>query len=153
MADSILLNGKIHDWTDVAVRFNGLDIGPGVTAINWKINKSKELQYGSGTEPIGVGYGKKAYSCDFTLTLEAAGNLEILCNAAGKSLVDGVPFLIFIQYSEKSGAAGGPLVQTPGIRTVTLLDVDVTDEEESADEGTMKTVRKYTALCGKILIT
>jgi len=153
MAEGILLNGKTHDWTDVEVRIMGLDLGKGITSINYKLSKSKELQYAGGVEPHGVGYGEKDYSCDFTLTKEASEKFEAVAHAAGKSALDYGPFLIIINYLEKSADADGLLSQTPGTKTVQLMDVDVADIEESNDQGGKMITVKYTAICGKIART
>jgi len=153
MAEGLLLNGRVHDWSDVEVRIMTLDLGKGLTSINYKIDKAKELQYAGGTMPHGVGYGHKGFSCDFTLTKQAASLFEAVAFAAGKDATDYAPFLISISFMEKSAGATGMLEQKPGIKTITLHDVDVQGIEESLDEGTMKVVMKYTALCGNVVRT
>ncbi len=150
MAEGLLLNGKIHDWTDVEIRIMGLDLGKGIISINWKSSKTKELQYAGGVRPHGVGYGHKSFSCDFTLTLEAGSKFEEVAFAMGKDATDYAPFLISINYLEKQADAQGLLLQTPGIKTVQIMDVDVTEVGEDLDESTQKIVRKYTAICGDI---
>ncbi len=155
MAGTILLNKKIHDWSDVDVKFlipklGQPDLDKGITAINWKAEQAKELQYAQGTKPYGVGHGHKTYSCDFTLVLHAAELFETIAMAASMDATDYVPFDVFIQYMEKEDDGQGLLKAVPGLKTTTLKDVTITGVEESLDEGTQKIVRKYTCICGGI---
>ncbi len=149
MADSILINGKIHDWTDVTIKIAGLSIS-GITSINWSAKKEKELQYAAGSAPHGVGYGHLSYTCDFTLTLEAAGKFESIASAAGKVCLEYAPFLITVAYADKTVDSQGLIDKEWGLKVVNIMDVDVTDVSESLDEGTKKVVRKYTAIAGKV---
>lgn len=158
MANTILLNKKIHDWTDVEIKFlvptlGSPDLEKGITSINWKASQAKELQYAGGAAPHGLGYGHKASSCDFSLTLHAAELFESLAMAAGKDATDYAPFNISVMYMDKQANEQGILEQVASLKTVTLVDVAITDMEESLDEGTQKIVRKYTCACGAIVKT
>lgn len=151
MADSILINGKIHDWTDVTIKIAGITF-TGVTSVNWASKKEKELQYASGSAPHGIGYGHRSYTCDFTLTLEGASQFETIAHAAGKDALDYAPFMITVAYADKKADSSGLIAQEWGVlNAIKILDVDVTDISESLDEGTKKIVRKYTAVAGKIV--
>ncbi len=147
--DGILINGKIHDWTDVTIKIAALDF-TGITSINWSAKKEKELQYAAGSAPHGIGYGHRSYTCDFSLTLEAAAEFEIIARAAGKDALDYAPFLITVAYADKT-VADGLIDKEWGLKVVNIMDVDVTDVSESLDESTKKIVRKYTAVAGKIV--
>ena len=152
MANSILINGNVHDWNDTDVKIMGISV-KGITSINWKVAKEKELQYAAGAAPHGVGYGHKSYTCDFELTMATARTFEAAMNLIGKDATDYAPFLIVIQYADKVVGSDGALGQEWGIATTKLMDVDVTDFEQGIDEGTKKITRKYTAVVGKILAT
>jgi hypothetical protein len=152
MAESILINGKIHDWTDVEIKV-GTERYSGITSINWSSRKDKSLQYAAGSEPHGIGYGHRSYTCDFTLTREAAEKFEQAAIDAEKDALDYTPFLITVAYANKKpDGPGNTIKQEWGeMRTVQLHDVDVTDISESLDEGTQKIVRRYSAVVGKII--
>jgi len=151
MADSILINGKIHDWTDVEISLGG-EPYRGITSINWSSRKDKSLQYAAGSAPHGVGYGHRSYSADFTLTLEASTKFEGKANDAGKDPLDYAPFLITVAYADKIVGADGIIDKKWNvIKTIEIHDVDVTDISESLDEGTQKIVRRYSAVVGKII--
>jgi len=150
MADSILINGKIHDWTDVTIKIAGLTF-TGITSINWSAKKEKELQYAAGSAPHGIGYGHRSYTCDFTMTLESSAEFEVIAHAAGKDALDYAPFLITVAYADKKVDSSGLIEQKWGLKVINIMDVDITDISESLDEGTKKIVRKYTAVAGKIV--
>jgi hypothetical protein len=150
MADSILINGKIHDWTDVTIKIAGLTF-TGITSINWSSKKEKELQYAAGSAPHGIGYGHRSYTADFTMTLESAAEFEAIARVAGKDAMDYAPFLITVAYADKKIDSQGLIEQKWGLKMVNIMDVDITDVSESLDEGTKKIVRKYTAVAGKIV--
>jgi hypothetical protein len=150
MADSILINGKIHDWTDVTIKIAGLTF-TGITSINWSSKKEKELQYAAGSAPHGIGYGHRSYTADFTMTLESAAEFEAIARGAGKDALDYAPFLITVAYADKKIDSQGLIEQKWGLKVVNIMDVDITDVSESLDEGTKKIVRKYTAVAGKIV--
>jgi hypothetical protein len=151
MADSILINGKIHDWTDVTIQLGG-EPYTGITSINWSSKKEKELQYAAGSAPHGIGYGHRSYTCDFTLTRKASEEFETIGNAVGKDALDYAPFLITVAYADKKADAAGLITQVWNVmKRIEIHDVDVTDISESLDEGTKKIVRKYTAVAGKII--
>lgn len=152
MADSILINGEIHDWTDVVVKFMGGVEFRGLSSINYSSTKEKELQYGSGTTPSGVGYGHRSAKADFSMSLQSAQEFESIARLAGKDPLDYAPFLIVISYADKQ-VSGDFVEQKHGTKIVTLTDVDITDMETSQDEATKKVERKYTALVGKIIGT
>jgi len=147
--DGILINGKIHDWTDVTIKIAAIDF-TGITSINWSAKKEKELQYAAGSAPHGIGYGHRSYTCDFSLTLEAAADFETIARVAGKDALDYAPFLITVAYADKT-VADGLIDKEWGLKVVNIMDVDVTDVSESLDESTKKIVRKYTAVAGKIV--
>jgi len=150
MADSILINGKVHDWTDVKVYIMGQEFA-GITSINWSSKKEKALQYAQGTAPMGVGYGHRSYTSDFTMTFENAEKFETIAHAAGKDALDYAPFLITVSYADKQSGANGIIEQKWGVlHSTQLMDVDVTDISESLDESTKRIVRKYSAVVGKI---
>jgi len=149
MADSILINGEVHDWTDVVVKFMGGVEFRGLSSINYSEAKEKEPQYGTGSRTIGVGYGHRSAKVDFTMSLASAQKFEAIAKAAGKSALDYAPFLIVISYADKQ-VAGDFVEQKHGTKIVSLFDVDVTDWEVSHDEGTKKIERKYTAIAGDI---
>lgn len=150
MADSILINGKIHDWTDVTIKIAGLTF-TGITSINWSSKKEKELQYAAGSAPHGIGYGHRSYTADFTMTLESSVEFEAIARVAGKDAMDYAPFLITVAYADKKIDSQGLIEQKWGLKMVNIMDVDITDVSESLDEGTKKIVRKYTAVAGKIV--
>lgn len=151
MADSILINGKIHDWTDVTIKIAGLTF-TGITSINWSSKKEKELQYAAGSAPHGIGYGHRSYTCDFTLTRKASEEFETIANAVGKDALDYAPFLITVAYADKKADPQGVITQVWNVmKRIEIHDVDVTDISESLDEGTKKIVRKYTAVAGKVI--
>jgi hypothetical protein len=151
MADSILINGKIHDWTDVAIQLGG-EPYTGITSINWSSKKEKELQYAAGSAPHGIGYGHRSYTCDFTMTLESAARFEATAHDASKDALEYAPFLITVAYADKKADTAGLITQEWNvIKTIEIHDVDVTDISESLDEGTKKIVRKYTAVAGKVI--
>jgi hypothetical protein len=151
MADSILINGKIHDWTDVSIKL-GSEEYTGITSINWSAKKEKELQYAAGSAPHGIGYGHRSYTTDFTMTLESAASFEEVAHNEGKDALDYAPFLITIAYADKKADAAGLITQEWNvIKTIEIHDVDITDVSESLDEGTKKIVRKYTAVAGKVI--
>lgn len=152
MAESALINGKIHDWTDVVIHF-GDEKYSGITSINWSSRKEKALQYAAGSEPHGVGYGHRSYTCDFTLTREAAEKFEAAATGAKptKDALDYAPFLITVSYADKKVESDGTIGRDwDVVKKVEIHDVDVTDVSESLDEGTQKIVRRYTAIAGKI---
>lgn len=152
MADSILINGKIHDWSDVKITLGSGGEYTGITSVNWSSRKDKSLQYAAGTAPHGIGYGHRSCSVDFTLTLESAAKFEAIAHDAGKDALDYAPFLIVIAYSDKIVGAEGMIGEAwDVIKKIEIHDVDVTDISESLDEGTQKIVRRYTAVAGKIL--
>jgi len=146
---SILINGKIHDWTDVAVTIMGVPVS-GITSINWKIDKEKELQYGSGSAPHGVGYGHMKYSCNFELTLAQAQEFEKAAHNVGKDATNYAPFLITVQYAEKKIGEGNVIEQSWDSHTVVLTDVDITSIDAGQADGNKKLTRKYTAIVGRI---
>jgi hypothetical protein len=150
MADSILINGKIHDWTDVTIKIAGLTF-TGITSINWSSKKEKELQYAAGSAPHGIGYGHRSYTTDFTMTLESSLEFESIAHVLGKDAMDYAPFLITVAYADKKIDSQGLIEQKWGLKMVNIMDVDITDVSESLDEGTKKVVRKYTAVAGKIV--
>lgn len=150
MADSILINGKVHDWTDVTIKIGGLDF-TGITSINWSAKKEKELQYARGSAPHGIGYGHRSYTCDFSMTLENAVNFEAIARSAGKDALDYAPFLITVAYADKKVDSSGLIKPEFNWSVVNIMDVDVADVSESLDDGTKKIVRKYTAVAGKIV--
>jgi len=150
MADSILINGKIHDWTDVTIKIAAIDF-TGITSINWSAKKEKELQYAAGSAPHGIGYGHRSYTCDFSLTLEAAAEFEAIARVADKDALDYAPFLITVAYADKKVGSDGLIDKEYNWQVVNIMDVDVTDVSESLDESTKKIVRKYTAVAGKIV--
>jgi len=148
--NGILINGKIHDWTDVSIKIAGLSF-TGITSINWSSKKEKELQYAAGSAPHGVGYGHRSYSCDFTMTMESAADFEQIAKAAGKDVLDYAPFLITVAFADKKAGSNGLIEKEFNWQVINIMDVDITDVSESLDEGTKKIVRKYTAVAGKIV--
>jgi len=154
MAESkgILINGKIHDWTDVEITLGSGGTYKGITSINWTSRKDKALQYAAGSAPHGIGYGHRSYTVDFTLTREAAERFESAANDAGKDALDYAPFLVVVAYSDKIPKDDGTIGEEWGVmKSIEIHDVDVTDISESLDEGTQKIVRRYTAVVGKII--
>ncbi|MBD3285805.1 hypothetical protein GF359_05025 [candidate division WOR-3 bacterium] len=150
--DKILINGQIHDWTDVRIFLGGEEY-TGITSINWSSRKDKALQYAVGSAPHGIGYGHRSYSVDFTMTLENAMKFEKAANEAGKDALDYAPFSITIDYADKTTNGDGLIGQDWELmKDIRLIDVDVTDISESLDEGTQKVVRRYTAVAGKIVV-
>ncbi len=152
MAEGILINGKVHDWTDVKVHIMGQEF-TGITSINWSAKKEKALQYAQGSAPLGIGYGHRSYTADFTMTFENAEKFEAIANAAdGKDALDYAPFLITIAYADKEVLSNGILEPKWGVlHSTQLMDVDVTDISVSLDESTKRIVRKYSAVVGKIV--
>ncbi|MBN2381181.1 hypothetical protein JXM67_15385 [candidate division WOR-3 bacterium] len=157
MAEGLLLNGKIHDWTDVEITLGSGGTYKGITSINWSSRKDKSLQYAAGSAPHGIGYGHRSYTCDFTMTREAAEVFEKAANECTppKDALDYAPFLITVAYANKKIETGSNTIGQAWneMRSVELHDVDITDISESLDEGTQKIVRRYTAVVGKILFT
>lgn len=151
MADSILINGKVHDWTDVKVHIMGQEF-TGITSINWSVKKEKALQYAQGSAPLGIGYGHRSQTADFTMTLESSEKFETIAHSAGKDAMDYAPFLITISYADKVASSEGIIDLKWGVlHSTQLMDVDVTDISESLDGSTKQIVRKYSAVVGKIV--
>jgi len=152
MAESILINGNIHDWTDVEITLGSGEKCKGITSINWSSRKDKSLQYETGSAPHGIGYGHRSYTVDFTLTRAASEKFESVATDAGKDALDYAPFLIVVAYADKTIDDNGMITRDwTSLKRFELHDVDVTDISESLDEGTQKIVRRYTAVAGKII--
>lgn len=148
MAGATSINNEIHDWSDVKIVVAGKEY-KGITSINYSSKTEKGLQYGSGSAPIGAGYGNQSYEVSFKMTRKDAARFEAVAHGAGKDARSYTPFPIIIVYRDKVDE-GGIVGWTPE-QTVTLNHVDITDISHPQDQGSQKLEVEYTAICGEIL--
>jgi hypothetical protein len=95
-----IINGKIYGWADIS--FVMLDrTVRGITAIEYKEAREKEMLHGAGAYPIGYGIGR--YKAEASVTLYKF-EVDALHEAAASydSILDLPLFDIIIQYNDAS---------------------------------------------------
>ena len=70
-----LINGVSYGWSSIQLNLFGQPVA-GIKSIDYTRKQEKKLNWGAGTEPVSIGYGRK--SCE--------GSIELL-------LDDTLPFI------------------------------------------------------------
>ena len=71
----VLINGTQAHWADIQLSIAGSTPIYGVTEINYSVTRKIENVYGSGSEPIGRGFGNVEYNASITLKLTEVKSL------------------------------------------------------------------------------
>lgn len=100
----VRINGKEYAWGDVEVVMWGRPI-VGLTAIDYKLAKSKEALYAAGRTPKGIQHGQRSASGSITVT---QSELEAMNRAARqkgyKDILD-VDFNLIVSYLPEDSLA------------------------------------------------
>jgi len=148
-----LINGRQHDWSDVKLYMDGVPVAE-VTAIEYRESQEAELQYAGGRYPVGVGYGNYKVEGSFTLTRAAAQDFEAPARALGKRPFDYAPFVIVVAYADKvvREQEGAQVVEQTWDETKTdrIINVVITEREESHDQNAKQLVVRYSFIAERI---
>lgn len=78
---SLIINGKAYDWSDVSVKFPGLNLQ--VKEISYDDEREAEEVYGSGAMPRGYGTGNYKSSGKLSMLRDDYDELLAYCKAKG----------------------------------------------------------------------
>ncbi|MCC3159519.1 hypothetical protein LJ737_19915 [Hymenobacter sp. 15J16-1T3B] len=70
-----LINGVAHSWADINVQCLGKTI-PGITAISYEDEQTKEDNYGQGSNPVSRGYGQNKAKASITVEAKEVERLQ-----------------------------------------------------------------------------
>ncbi len=135
-----IINGEEYAWADITVFMHGRPI-IGIQGISYKTEQEKELIYGAGNEPLGIGRGNKKYEGEISLL---QSEYEALIRAVGKDsdLTDFRGFDITVSYAP---TIGGKRV------TDQIKYAEFKETEKSWSQGDKHTVIKLPYLALRIL--
>lgn len=95
-----IINGKVYDWADVAVKLPGLDIE--VQEISYDDELEKEAAYGKGNRPRGYGTGNYKSEGKMSLLKDDFDDLVAYCKRRGVSLYKLVIPKIIVSYANQT---------------------------------------------------
>jgi hypothetical protein len=146
-----LVNGKNYDWEDFDVHINGI-LSAHVTELNYTDEKEKELLYGAGSDPVGMGYGNYKASGDITLKREGFDILNNVAKSAGKTIYDFKPFLIVASYGSKSISEDTDFVESSHspLHTDSLINVSFTKRDFGIKQNDKENTVKIEFICEKV---
>lgn len=146
-----MVNGRNYDWEDVQIFLNGV-AQPEVVDINYSDEKERELLYGAGSAPIGVGNGNYKASGDITIKRASFDELCAVAKAAGKTIYDFKPFIIVVSFGAKVLNEGSSFVDTTysPINTDTLVNVMFTKRTYGTKQNDKENTVKLELICEKI---
>jgi len=99
-----MFNSKQYNWADVEIWLLGKKIA-GARGIKYKISQEKEVIYGAGNQPMGIGKGNKSYEGEITLLQSEVEALTLSAIAAGgDDITDLSEMNVIINYAPKNGA-------------------------------------------------
>ncbi len=151
-----VINGRVVDWADIKIYINGVP-AVDVQEINWKTAQEKEHVHTTGVEPVGSAHGNKTYEGDFTLSWAEAERFMAPLRAVGKTPEDLAPFQIVVTWAEKTTE---PVPDAPfevvkrtysPLRSVTLMDVEITGTERGASQNDKNLGVKFTFIARRIV--
>ena len=64
------MNGHVYEWADIQLSIAGAVPQSTMLSINYGYKRDGKNIYGTGSEPIGVGYGNKEYFADITMLMD-----------------------------------------------------------------------------------
>ncbi|NPV89818.1 MAG: hypothetical protein HPY50_03455 [Firmicutes bacterium] len=95
-----IINGKVYDWSDVAVKLPGLEIE--VQEISYDDELEKEAAYGKGSRPRGYGTGNYKSEGKMSLLKDDFDDLVAYCKRRGVSLYKLVIPKIIVSYANQT---------------------------------------------------
>lgn len=146
-----MVNGKKHDFEDLKLYFNGVQLMD-LQDINYSDEQEWELLYGSGSRPNGMGRGLYRASGDITLSREDFDTINNACKVAGKTPFDLKPFMVIASYGAK--ISGDDLfieTQNSPLHTDTLVNCVVTKRDFGIKQGDKGNTVKMEILFEKII--
>jgi len=106
-----MFNSKQYNWADVEIWLLGKKIA-GARGIKYKISQEKEVIYGAGNQPMGIGKGNKSYEGEITLLQSEVEALTLSAMAAGgDDITDLSEMNVIINYAPKNGALTTDILQ------------------------------------------
>ena len=111
-----------YDWQSLTVTMLGKEIG-GIRSCKYNVKQEKELIYGAGNEPLGIGRGNKSYEGEIMLLQSEFESINALLGSA--TIQDMRNVNIVLNYQ----AADGTLI------TDVVHNVEFTDLEKGMAQG------------------
>jgi hypothetical protein len=151
-----LINGREHDWSDVKIYILGVPVAD-VKEINYRERREAELQYSTGAQPYGIGYGNYSAEGDITLNFEEYRKFAAPALALGRSVFDYAPFPIIIAFADKvKKTEGDPpreyvIQEFSPTKIVQIQDVVITEKDEGHAQNAKELVVKLTFIARKII--
>lgn len=106
-----MFNSKQYNWADVEIWLLGKKIA-GARGIKYKISQEKEVIYGAGNQPMGIGKGNKSYEGEITLLQSEVEALTLSAIAAGgDDITDLSEMNVIINYAPQKGALTTDILQ------------------------------------------
>lgn len=115
--------GSVYGWGNIECNLFGSTL-VSLESIEWKRTQKKELIYGKGREPIGVGRGNIEY--DGTIEILWDELVKIIDKAPAGDILSISPFTVYVNFSATS---------TEGPRTVKLSKVEFKEAPFKSSQG------------------
>ena len=106
-----MFDSKQYAWADVEIWLLGKKIA-GARNVKYKIAQEKEVFYGAGGEPQGIGHGNKSYEGEIGVLQSEVEALTLSAIAAGgNDITDLSAMNVIVAYAPKGGAKTVDILQ------------------------------------------
>ena len=114
----IRINGHVYEWADIQLSIAGAVPQSTMTEINYSSVREGKNIYGTGSEPIGVGYGNRVYTASITMLLDEVQAL--LAIAPLKDLSRIPSFSIIVSWLDAEN-----ITKTDTLKNVKFMNYDI----------------------------